>query len=781
MDDRNKTAPLLFLAALLTTLLFADIAGLFVGIDHFFYDLSFRVRGRRPPPETVIIAAIDEKTLQKWGRWPVRRGHYASLLEKMNEATVVGIDLLLAEPSEEDPLLATTIREQGRVILPLYLDPHLGHIPPLPSFSPRGVGHAHTDLDIDGTARRVFHTLYYQGRMFPSFSSAVYDAFADQPLRREINGTVGTVPSPGEPDSAGVISQRDPMNINYYGPGGTFRSLSASDIEEGIVPPSFFKGKAVLVGLTALGLEDKVLTPFSAQRKRTSGVEVEATLLANLLDETSLKEVAAPIAIPLLIFLSVSSFFIFTRISRRNAILFATIGLAAGSALLYLLFSTFDLWIRPTRFYLSIVSVYSLASLLSLDTAARRLEQTHLAVESLLRWKKGKSDPPSDVTGVVGFLSKDRIESKIDILTRTIDNLLFEKKLVDASLFSDLHGVMLFGPNNLLVMSNRRAQDFIHPMKGEIREMKELLETLLPCVMEKDLVGKTTLDDLIKKLEKEGEQITCTLFTQIPKRTFMKLDLSPLFLDDQRYLLCLLTDVTRLKEMEIQKGEMASIVSHELKQPLTAILGYSDLMLTAQKDPIKRGLPEDLSRDLLIVREEALRMKRFITRFLDISTLESGQYKVFPAQHGIEAVVHEAVQIVKQTAETKKIKLTMEKPPRPFLLSLDRDLTVQCLINLIENAVKYSPPDTEVVIRLILEEALLKIEIIDQGYGIEPEELDRVFDRFYRGKETKGGKAAGSGLGLAFVKKGIEAQGGTVLVRSKPGHGSIFSIAFPIC
>jgi len=131
-------------------------------------------------------------------------------------------------------------------------------------------------------------------------------------------------------------------------------------------------------------------------------------------------------------------------------------------------------------------------------------------------------------------------------------------------------------------------------------------------------------------------------------------------------------------------------------------------------------------------------------------------------------------------AEKKGIKLLLQKVvDRPTPVSADRDLTKQCMINLAENAMKYSPPNREVTLQIEETEDTVRVNIIDQGYGIRNEDLNNIFQKFFRSSSEETEDIKGSGLGLSFVKEAVEAQGGQIAVTSTYGQGSTFSLVFP--
>ncbi len=396
---------------------FTDYVGLFEGINAYIYDLSFRIRGSNKPSENIIIVGIDEQTLAQLGRWPLRRIHYTTLLDRMREASVVGFDVIFSEQTEDDALLADAIRRQGKVILPVYFERGLNRIEPLPSLSPYRLGHIHIEKGIDNVVREVFHTLHQKGTQAPSLSSVAYEITAHTAMKRQ--------PPPNT--TSGALFQSDPAKINYYGKPGTFHHVSMLDIIKGEYPPAFFNGKIVLIGLTAPGLVDMISTPFSQQRDQMSGVEVHANILNNILDVNAIQDVDEWIIWAAAVAFSVLCFFLFIRFSEKKAALLWLLSLVTITLGVFVLFSVFNRWMGPAIFYCSFSFVYLLTYLFRLDDAARKLDMKYLAVTNLLG---GTAETPLLVThdsGLPGLLSSGGINTKIQRLIWVEHQ--YEKKL----------------------------------------------------------------------------------------------------------------------------------------------------------------------------------------------------------------------------------------------------------------------------------------------------------------------------------------------------------------
>ncbi len=362
---------LVFVAAVL----FFENIGLFEGLNNYCYDLAFRLRGQRIPDDRIIIAAVDEKTLARLGRWPVRRAHYAELLEIFSQASAVGIDIIFSEVSDDDALLSRAITRHARVVLPLYIDKQLNVSYPVKILSPAGLGHVHVELGIDGFAREVFHTISYQSESIPSFASALYAVLnGGKHSPAEIRNL------PLQHINADNIIQSERMRINFYGVPGIFPYISVADILNGQWSPSFFADKIVLLGKTAAGVRESLLVPFTNGRSRMPGVEVHAHILNNLLDKGSIRSVPKGVRWAFAIVLAVFCFFIFIRLSGINGVLIGFLSLLTLTVVTLVLFGSFNLWIPPASFYVSVVTVFTLAYIfrLNLEIKERKYNETVL-------------------------------------------------------------------------------------------------------------------------------------------------------------------------------------------------------------------------------------------------------------------------------------------------------------------------------------------------------------------------------------------------------------------
>lgn len=245
--------------------------------------------------------------------------------------------------------------------------------------------------------------------------------------------------------------------------------------------------------------------------------------------------------------------------------------------------------------------------------------------------------------------------------------------------------------------------------------------------------------------------------------------LSPL--SSSRALL-VLRDLTESKRLEGVRRDFIANASHELRTPVTAISGAAETLLTGalQLDDGVRGFVE-------IIARHADRLSRLTHDLLDLSRLESGDFRAELGPLAVGPVCETCLDLVRDKADAKQIALGFDGPPDLRAVA-DRRALEQILVNLLDNAVKYTPPGGRVTVLADGGAQSVVLSVIDTGPGIEPRLQQRVFERFYRADTGRARAAGGTGLGLSIVKHLAQAQGGQVGVESGQG-GSRFWLRLP--
>jgi signal transduction histidine kinase len=218
-----------------------------------------------------------------------------------------------------------------------------------------------------------------------------------------------------------------------------------------------------------------------------------------------------------------------------------------------------------------------------------------------------------------------------------------------------------------------------------------------------------------------------------------------------------------------------SIAAHELKTPLTSLLGYTDLLRRrAERD----GLSERDARALAVVSNQAGRLNRMITSLLDLSRIQTGQLSIERGAVDLRALLERVVNEVQPTLSDHT--LSLELPDEALVVEGDELRLEQVFQNLIQNAVKYSPEGGAVLVEAARHEHSARVAVTDQGIGIPADSLPRLFSRFYRASNASSQNISGMGVGLYVVREIVSLHGGTVDVRSREGQGSTFAVILPL-
>jgi len=231
-----------------------------------------------------------------------------------------------------------------------------------------------------------------------------------------------------------------------------------------------------------------------------------------------------------------------------------------------------------------------------------------------------------------------------------------------------------------------------------------------------------------------------------------------------------------LKELDRLKSNFLATMSHELRTPLTSVIGYSEMMLEGLGGPLTAEQREYLQ----IIMEKGENLLQLITSILDISKIEAGRVKLVHSDVDVATVMRDAVATVMPLARKKGLRLTWQPAALPRV-QCDREKIRQCLINLVNNAVKFTPAGGAVTVEARqLSGDRVGLSVTDTGIGISPQHLPRVFDVFYQVDGSSTREFGGAGLGLAIVKSYVEAHGGEVSVESTVGKCTTFTLVLPV-
>jgi two-component system phosphate regulon sensor histidine kinase PhoR len=234
-------------------------------------------------------------------------------------------------------------------------------------------------------------------------------------------------------------------------------------------------------------------------------------------------------------------------------------------------------------------------------------------------------------------------------------------------------------------------------------------------------------------------------------------------------------DVSNLKRLERVRKDFVANVSHELRTPLTSIKGYIEALIDGAKDD-----PQKCGEFLGIIQRHADQLNALLADLLQLSTIESGQYQWRRGAVSISDLIDKAVHLLRPQAEKKGQAISILLAESVGSVTGDADKLTQVLINLIDNAIKYTPKGGRITVEALQRPGAVEIAVSDTGIGIPPKEMPRIFERFYRVDRARSREMGGTGLGLSIVKHIVEAHDGKISVESQFGKGSRFVVTLPM-
>ena len=298
-----------------------------------------------------------------------------------------------------------------------------------------------------------------------------------------------------------------------------------------------------------------------------------------------------------------------------------------------------------------------------------------------------------------------------------------------------------------------------------------------------DLRGKTPLEalrrheisDLLERLGGESSVLDYEMKLPGLEERWLQINAAVISGGDGRRLGAILVfhDLTRLKQLERTREEFVANVSHELRTPLSLIKGYAETLLDSARND-----PEVTERFLKIIERNTQRLDLLIQDLLSISALESGRITLNLQPVPLRPLAEKVLADLKTRTNAKGVKLVNDLPE--LTATADANRLEQILANLVDNAIKYGRADGTVIVGGQKADAdKIEIFVQDDGPGIPPESLDRVFERFYRVDKARAREQGGTGLGLSIVKHIVQNHGGKVWVKSELGKGTTFFFTLP--
>jgi len=351
-----------------------------------------------------------------------------------------------------------------------------------------------------------------------------------------------------------------------------------------------------------------------------------------------------------------------------------------------------------------------------------------------------------------------------DFLRREQQTTIDAKAQQQVLFNSMLEGLLLLDRNRRIYLANRAFKN-LFGLKTELRG-----KTVMEALRVHELAA------LVERVESDGQVFDYELKLPELSERWLQVNAAAIFnsAGEREGTILVFHDLTRLKQLERTREEFVANVSHELRTPLSLIKGYVETLLDGA-----RNNPEVSERFLRIIERNTQRLDLLIQDLLTISALESGRVKLNLQPVALHPLVDKVLADLKKPAGAKEVNLINELPG--ITVTGDASRLEQVFANLVDNAIKYGHAQGIVKVGGRKTEAN-KIEIFvqDDGPGIPPESLDRVFERFYRVDKARSREQGGTGLGLSIVKHIVQSHGGAVWVKSELGKGATFFFTLPL-
>lgn len=351
-------------------------------------------------------------------------------------------------------------------------------------------------------------------------------------------------------------------------------------------------------------------------------------------------------------------------------------------------------------------------------------------------------------------------------LARTLDDLNNEQKLQRNRLETTLENIpsatLMIDKNGVIVIANKTYHDLFDRV-GKVEG--QLYNDVMPNKEISQMMNEAL------KLEKPlFEQIE--LYINNVHNKFFEVSAIPVLSRKRHKLLGLVVvmhDITKLKKLENMRKDFVANVSHELRTPITSIKGFAETLLDGAKND-----EESLNMFLNIILEESNRIQSLVQDLLDLSKIEQND-KIPKERISLSEIGNHSLNTVVNVAQKKDIQLINQVEDDVYALG-DKDKITQVVINLLTNAISYSPESSQIILTIKNEDNGQIISVKDNGIGISKDEQKRIFERFYRVDKARSRDSGGTGLGLSITKHIIEAHNGQIKVDSEVGKGSNFIV-----
>lgn len=704
--------------------------------DNLLYDTFSRWNSPAASDDIVIIG-IDDRSLAALGPWPWPRSVHARLIDQLSaqNSGPIAYDVLFLEPTAEDDVLATSIRQAGNVWLATLITDQgfngQGYAVTEPASeiaeAAAGLGHVVLTPDSDGTVRHM-----------PLWAQAGPDLFADLivPLvEREV-----PLPSSSGPQDA--LSITGETLIRFPSEHSGFKALSFIDVLNGEIPDDFITGRKILVGATAYGMGDRYSTTTTPDDTLTPGVEIQAALLQTLMQDNAPQVVPPALRLMLSLMplgLMLAGFLTLRPIGNTALGLVLLLGCVGGSAIALQL----GWWWPPVPAIIGVFIAWPIWSW-------RRLAATYSYIQSELERlpSHAGSRQIAALSPLPVWSSGDPISQQVSTFSSALKQLRDFNQFITQSVQSLPDAAVITDAEDVVVMANTRARRLFHNKALEGIVLRELLTAL---GHKNWTVTSGDSEDLIT-----------------PSGTALQVAAAPLTdtLGQPAGSIIRFADVTHIRAAERQREMTLQLLGHDMRAPQVSILTLLD-------NPVRPDNFEDR------IRANAKQTLGLADGYVQLSRAENQTLRYDSVDLGM--LLTEAADMMWPQAAAKGVDLiSPDDLDQDTMIEGDSALLRRVLVNLLDNAIRHTPVGMRVLCDVVRQGEHVMITIADEGPGFDAETMSSLFQPFQGGANI-----AGAGLGLAFVRTVVLRHGGSIELTSPnhaapPTSGACFYITLPV-
>lgn len=365
----------------------------------------------------------------------------------------------------------------------------------------------------------------------------------------------------------------------------------------------------------------------------------------------------------------------------------------------------------------------------------------------------------------LGDLAHNLNEMSVQLKSR-MDDIVRDKKEMEAVLSSMIDGVAVIGSNEQILHMSPSTQKLL-----DLRSQKTIGKRYW------EVIRYDEINSLIKQVIQERQPLTTDVFVLTPQEKYLNVLISPVLNEsgDLSSVVAVFHDVSEMKRFEKMRSDFVANVSHELKTPLTSIKGFVE---TLKDGAIKDA--QKANHFLSIIEDQAGRLENLVSDLLSLSSLESEGQQLSKSEESLRDIMSRVLTLLKNDIDDHGHVINLHCDNNVPNILVDRASLEQVFLNLVNNAIKFTPDQGCIDIRIVRDSDWVRVDVQDNGIGIEKQHLERLFERFYRVDKARSRDLGGTGLGLSIVKHIMSAHQGRIQVESDLGSGSLFSLFFPL-